>query len=87
MENRIRQEYRITKEAESKMAADIKSIVTEQLNEQLTSFIMSKYPVNITEEEYDTLSINRELYIFNREELEKFIAEVVSKQNKGWYGK
>lgn len=86
MENRIKQEYRINKIQESRMVVDIKKVVTHELDQQLHSFIMSKYPVKFTEEQDDIL-LDRELYIFNREELEKFIAEVVSKQNKGWYGK
>ena len=86
MENRIRQEYKVTKEQESRMVVDIKKVVTHELNQQLNAFIINKYPLKVDEEK-DDIVLSRELFIFNREELDKFVAHVISNQNKGWYGK
>ena len=86
MENRIQQEYRVTKEQESRMVVDIKKVVTHELDQQLNAFIMNKYPIKINEEK-DDIVLSRELFIFNREELDKFVAHIISNQNKGWYGK
>lgn len=83
MSNKIKQRIEIPYHTRETSNVDFISYHKDHMDEELDNYIRSRYPIVESKDHADDTVLERELFIFNKEELEKFINEYIqSKQYK-----